>query len=709
MTTLFDSLNESQKQAASHIDGPLLILAGAGSGKTKTITTRLAYLIKEVGIAPQNTLTLTFTNKAASVMRQRALNMIERSDINPLLCTFHKFGLLFLRAHIHRLNRLSDFSVQDSDDVKGILKREIIEDEFDKKIVNKFINAISRLKNQAISALEFKNNIEKYENFFCEDYDFTEKNFKNLITYYEKYTKYLLKYNFVDFDDLLLLTNEILEQDDRFRQFQSSFYQYITVDEYQDTNFLQHKILNNLCLSHDNLCVVGDDDQSIYSWRGAKIENILNFEKEFENVKRITLEQNYRSVGVILDAANELIRNNQKRLGKNLICTQEVGEEIRVYESADERIEGEQLSSNIKNLLNKGVKAGEIAVLFRINALSRNIEKSLLEKQIPYKLLSGIKFYERQEIKDIIAYLRLIVNLDDDYSFKRIINRPLRGFGQTSLNMLELKAFEHNQPLFKSLVNLSNTGYFSVKTDNQIKNFIEGIKFLRGCKNCLEIFENFEEKIGLRAYYKEHLNDEDRLENIDSFYSDLKEQSKEGLNLIEILNNISLLSDQDNMEEKEDNVYLMSIHASKGLEFDYVFIVGLEEGIFPISTLSSDMEEERRLAYVAITRARKQLNFHYSKKRIRNGRIEFDLKKSRFLKESKIIKEEAQKQEDIEFKDKQDKSDDFKKNDLVRHKIFGVGKVISVTEHKKNEIFVSVNFSGKTRILLSTFLAKINE
>uniref|UniRef100_UPI0005B44707 ATP-dependent helicase n=2 Tax=Campylobacteraceae TaxID=72294 RepID=UPI0005B44707 len=463
---LFTGLNESQKEAASHIDGPMLILAGAGSGKTKTITTRLAYMIGEVGIPAINTLTLTFTNKAASVMKNRALSLLNSSE-NPLLCTFHKFGLLFLKLHIERLGRKNNFIIIDNDDSKKILK-ELIND--DKTSPHQILQFISHFKNESKSVQDVFNDLE-----LLKDNEIKHQALQKIAIYYQNYQEYLLKHNFVDFDDLLLLTNILLENDQNFAKEQSSFYRYITVDEYQDTNALQYKILKNLCCVHENICVVGDDDQSIYSWRGAKIENILNFQSEFSNVKLVKLEQNYRSVGMILKAANNLISHNKKRLGKTLLCTKDEGEDIQILSSDNEKIESALVAKKIKELLNSGIYAGEIAVLFRINALSRSIEEAFMKEKIPYKLLSGMRFYERLEIKDLICYLRILINPNDDLSFKRIINRPKRSIGEKALQNLEDYAQKRKISLFEALCESDGgVGIFSLKkAQNEAKKFIQ--------------------------------------------------------------------------------------------------------------------------------------------------------------------------------------------------------------------------------------------
>ncbi|EIX7172472.1 UvrD-helicase domain-containing protein [Campylobacter coli] len=682
---LFTGLNESQKEAASHIDGPMLILAGAGSGKTKTITTRLAYMIGEVGIPAINTLTLTFTNKAASVMKNRALNLLNSSE-NPLLCTFHKFGLLFLKLHIERLGRKNNFIIIDNDDSKKILK-ELIND--DKTSPHQILQFISHFKNESKSVQDVFNDLE-----LLKDNEIKHQALQKIAIYYQNYQEYLLKHNFVDFDDLLLLTNILLENDQNFAKEQSSFYRYITVDEYQDTNALQYKILKNLCCVHENICVVGDDDQSIYSWRGAKIENILNFQSEFSNVKLVKLEQNYRSVGMILKAANNLITHNKKRLGKTLLCTKDEGEDIQILSSDNEKIESALVAKKIKELLNSGIYAGEIAVLFRINALSRSIEEAFMKEKIPYKLLSGMRFYERLEIKDLICYLRILINPNDDLSFKRIINRPKRSIGEKALQNLEDYAQKRKISLFEALCESDGgVGIFSLKkAQNEAKKFIQNIYKLREYSDLKKMIENFEELFAFKEFYALQEDGDERVLNIDEFYASIKEKIKEEpqTTLEDILSEISLLSDQDGIEG--ECVYLMSVHASKGLEFDHVFIVGLEEGFFPLN--ESDIEEERRLAYVAITRAKKCLSLSIAKSRFyRGSRTELD--SSRFLEESQLTKKISINKTE----------QGYHKGDLVKHKIFGIGRVISVNKSAKEEK-LTINFGGIERIIMASFVEK---
>ncbi|ELU6600392.1 ATP-dependent helicase [Campylobacter coli] len=682
---LFTGLNESQKEAASHIDGPMLILAGAGSGKTKTITTRLAYMIGEVGIPAINTLTLTFTNKAASVMKNRALSLLNSNE-NPLLCTFHKFGLLFLKLHIEKLGRKNNFIIIDNDDSKKILK-ELIND--DKTSPHQILQFISHFKNESKSVQDVFNDLE-----LLKDNEIKHQALQKIAIYYQNYQEYLLKHNFVDFDDLLLLTNILLENDQNFAKEQSSFYRYITVDEYQDTNALQYKILKNLCCVHENICVVGDDDQSIYSWRGAKIENILNFQSEFSNVKLVKLEQNYRSVGMILKAANNLISHNKKRLGKTLLCTKDEGEDIQILSSDNEKIESALVAKKIKELLNSGIYAGEIAVLFRINALSRSIEEAFMKEKIPYKLLSGMRFYERLEIKDLICYLRILINPNDDLSFKRIINRPKRSIGEKALQNLEDYAQKRKISLFEALCESDGgVGIFSLKkAQNEAKKFIQNIYKLREYSHLKKMIENFEELFAFKEFYALQEDGDERVLNIDEFYASIKEKIKEEpqTTLEDILSEISLLSDQDGIEG--ECVYLMSVHASKGLEFDHVFIVGLEEGFFPLN--ESDIEEERRLAYVAITRAKKCLSLSIAKSRFyRGSRTELD--SSRFLEESQLTKKISINKTE----------QGYHKGDLVKHKIFGIGRVISVNKSAKEEK-LTINFGGIERIIMASFVEK---
>ena len=713
--SIFAGLNKAQQEAAAHIDGAMLILAGAGSGKTKTITTRLAYLIDEVGIPATNTLTLTFTNKAASVMRTRALNLLtHNAGQNPLLCTFHKFGLMFLRLYIERLGRKNDFVVIDTDDAKKILKNLLNDDE--KLSISTILNHISAYKNELASVEDAFKELDFIQGFEREKY-------QKIARYYKAYQEMLLRLNFVDFDDLLLLSYNILNADENFAKEQSAKYHYIMVDEYQDTNELQFQILQKLCTTHENIAVVGDDDQSIYAWRGAKIENILNFQKQFHNVKLVKLEQNYRSTSLILDAANSLIEHNKKRLGKTLISTKETGQDIELLQSYDEKDESQKVCVAIKGLLKEGIKPSEIAILYRVNALSRALEEALMKAQLPFKILSGMRFYERTEIKDIIAYLRFLLNHNDDFSLKRIINKPKRAFGETSFKKLQSKAKELNLPLFETLCALQGTKFFSAKLDKEMATFTNAIMQLSQIDDLRLLLDEFEKLIKLKDFYKDSTDGDERVRNIDEFYANVKERADKGeiASINELLNEISLQSEQDEVEG--ECVYLMSIHASKGLEFDAVFIVGLEDGFFPILSEDGDIEEERRLAYVAITRAKKRLFLSTTNSRFYRGSRSYNLETSKFLEETGVLDEnelevifEPEEMKRIKDENLSKKlgaqglkaslakgaNEPFKKGDLVKHKIFGIGRVVGAHKGK-----VGVNFGGIERTIMAEFLEKV--
>jgi len=687
MEKLLSNLNEAQREAATHIDGPMLILAGAGSGKTKTITTRLVYLIGEVGIDAANTLTLTFTNKAANEMRSRAMAMLSQSGKNysPLLCTFHKFGLLFLKLYIEKLDRKNNFVIIDTDDKKRIIKI------FESPVATAILSSeISNYKNSLLSVEEV------YKNANFSSFDKSKDNFyKQAAQIYEKYEDYLKTNNLVDFDDLLGLTYKILDENEDLAREISNRYKYIMVDEYQDTNDLQYKLLKKLCLCHENICVVGDDDQSIYGWRGAKIDNILNFKDQFKDVKIIRLEKNYRSSEAILKAANELIDHNRNRLGKKLVGTKGEGEAVNLIESFDESVEAGKIAKNIKELLSKGVQAKDIAILYRINALSRSLEDGLNKEQIAYKMVGGVKFYERAEIKDIISYLRLINNPNDDFSIRRIINRPKRGLGKVSLDKLEKIAFDGKISIYEAISNISdNDEAFSKKVKSALLEFANNLKELQESSSVFDLIDKFEAKFGVKKYYESLPDGSERAANIDEFYAVLKDQIKQNpsFDLEEFLNEITLTSEQDGISDEA--ISIMSVHASKGLEFEHLFVIGLEEGFFPLIGDGSDIEEERRLAYVAITRAKKTLSLSFANSRFYKGQ-RTRLNKSRFLSESGITHGSLVIEQ----------SNEFKKGDLVKHKIFGIGRVSAVSKIKK-EFKLTINFGGNVREIMSSFVEK---
>ncbi|WP_200763434.1 ATP-dependent helicase [Nitrosophilus alvini] len=681
MDKIFENLNEAQIEAVKKIDGPLLILAGAGSGKTKTITSRLAYLLA-AGIDPANTLTLTFTNKAAKEMRDRALSLIDNSIYPPLLCTFHKFGLLFLKFHIEEIGRKNSFVIIDTDDKKRVLKS------FEPDLpISLIASEISRYKN---SLIEPEIALEKAQ----------LPNYKKIASLYQKYQNYLKENNLVDFDDLLALTYKILDKNEDLCRDTSQRYQYIMIDEYQDTNELQYKIVKKLCCTHNNICVVGDDDQSIYGWRGANIKNILEFPNSFENTTVIKLETNYRSTEEILKAANMLIEHNRNRLGKNLKSVAGPGKKIEVYESKDETEESYKIAKKIRELLDQGADPNEIAVLFRINALSRSLEEGLNKAGVPYKLVGAIRFYERAEIKDLISYLRIIANPHDDFSLKRIINKPKRGIGKVTFEKMQKAAFLNKTPIIQYLAEANEEELISLigkKNYKTINEFIENIKYLRkiSSQSLYNFVDEIEKVFEIRKFYESLPDGFERVLNIDEFYGyfrDFIKQNPES-SLDEFLNELSLQSDQDQIDA--ETISIMSIHASKGLEFRYLFVIGMEEGFFPLIGDGSDIEEERRLGYVAITRAKEELVLSHVKSRFYKGR-RTELQKSRFLKEAGLCKGSLT----IE------KSTSFKKGDLVKHKIFGMGRVTGVSKVGR-EFKLSINFGGQKREILASFVEKI--
>ena len=680
MSSILDNLNIEQQKAAKHIDGPLLILAGAGSGKTTTIVSRLSYLINEVGILASNTLTLTFTNKAASEMRDRALSMIHPNSHPPLLCTFHKFGLILLKFHIEKLGRKNNFVIIDSEDKKRIIKQ------FNSKINASIISyEISHYKNSLLSSNQVLESAElKYD--------------KELANIYSKYETYIAENNLVDFDDLLKLPYEILENNPDIAQDISQRYKYIMVDEYQDTNELQFKFLQKLCTSHQNLCVVGDDDQSIYGWRGANIRNILEFDTFFENVKTTKLQINYRSSNQILKIANDLIKHNRNRLDKTLISANGDAEKVKLFISKNENEESYYIAKAITSLLNKGVSPSEIAILYRINALSRSIEEGLTKANIRYQMLGGIRFYDRAEIKDLISYFRLLSNIDDDFSIKRIINKPKRGIGKISLEKLENSALQNQQSIAKFIKTINDDDLKKLignKAGKGAKNFIDTILEVQAQNNEIDFIEQIELKFNIKTFYQNMPEGEDKIANIEEFYGFYRDYFKNNTraNLVEFLNEISLQSEQDNINN--ESIHIMSIHASKGLEFGHVYIIGFEEKFLPIIGETSSLEEERRLAYVAITRAKHNLTLCSASSRFYKGRRE-DLIKSRFLKETGLI----------EGSFSMEKSSEFKKGDIIKHKIFGMGRIIGIAKAGK-DYKLNINFGGNQRDILSSFVEKL--
>lgn len=687
---ILNTLNQNQLEAVKSIDGSLLILAGAGSGKTKTITTRLAYLIDEIGIDPRNTLTLTFTNKAALEMQTRAISMIDSVGIPPLLCTFHKFGLLFLKSNIHHIGRKNSFYVIDSDDVRSMLKKLDKETKGIEIPPKKIASIISNYKNSEISVEMALKNADSLSG----DSRFVEESIK-VAQIYKQYEEILLDRNVVDFDDLLLLPLDIMQRHEEIAVNLSNHYQYIMVDEFQDTNKIQYKLLKQLCISHNNLCVVGDDDQSIYSWRGANIDNILNFTKDFR-AKEIKLEDNYRSTNNILKAANYLISENKKRLGKTLKSTLGDGEEVEVLHLRDEKEEAKKVAKTISKLMQNGIEPKNIAVLFRLNALSRSLEEAFNKEKIPYVLVGTIAFYERKEIKDIISYFRVLVDLNDDISLLRIINTPKRKIGKTTIQKLQTHAKDNKSSIYQ-LFKTNNLPTLAPKLKNEIENLFKILETLQDDFEHYsfdEFINHFEEKIGFLDDLENSNDDIDRVSNVNEFFGLCKDYYKNNTNdsLLDALNELALQSEQENAEKisSENSVSCMSVHSSKGLEFDYVFIIGLEDGFFPLNKEDISLEEERRLAYVAFTRAKSKLYLCHVSSRLYFGGRNDNMKPSIFLKDSNL-----QESSKIIV----DKNEEFQKGSCVIHKILGYGRILEVNGEN-----VKVNFGGSIKVLRKSFL-----
>ncbi|MDD5051730.1 MAG: 3'-5' exonuclease [Sulfuricurvum sp.] len=682
MDKILADLNEAQRSAVEQIDGPLLILAGAGSGKTKTITSRLAYLLDQVGIPASNTLTLTFTNKAAKEMRERAMNLIAQNSYPPLLCTFHKFGLLFLKFHIHLLGRLNNFVVIDTDDKKKIIKR--INADLPTALI---ASEISRYKNSLITPEEAYAQAEL-------------TNYKHIAKIYEEYEAYLLKNNLVDFDDLLCLTYKLLDEHIDLCTQTSEKYKYIMIDEYQDTNELQLRLLQKLCSTHNNLCVVGDDDQSIYGWRGAHVRNILEFDQDFTDAMVVKLEHNYRSTQPILTVANALIEHNRSRLGKTLIATKSGGDDVQTITSNDESEESQKIAKAIKGLISSGVRPNEIAVLYRINALSRSLEEGLNRAGVAYKLVGGLRFYDRAEIKDLISYLRVITNVHDNFSLKRIINKPKRGLGKATIDKIELSAIEAGKSMFEFISTLSDShleGIVRKKSAGELHEFVAEILDLRRVaeETIYRFIDMLEERFKIKETLKGLPDEAEKIANVDEFYGLFRDYVKQNpeASLAEFLNDITLQSEQDQVEG--ESIYIMSIHASKGLEFEHLYVIGMEEGFLPLIGDGSDLEEERRLGYVAITRAKSNLTLSNVNSRFYKGR-RTDLQKSRFINEAGLCEGSLILE----------KNTSYKKGDLVRHKIFGAGRVEGVSKSGR-EFKLNINFGGNKRDILASFVEKL--
>lgn len=667
-----EELNEKQKEAVLYNDGPLLIIAGAGAGKTKTLTTKIAYLIEEKKVSPYSILAITFTNKAAKEMKDR-LFLTLGSEVKKLtVSTFHSFGLKLLRENYERLGYDRNFVIMDSDDSLTVVKKIIKDMGYDPKIYNpKAIrNKISSCKNERISP-------EEYDKFAVSDYE------RVIQEVYKKYEDKLYKNNSVDFDDLLLLPIRLFKKYPEVLERYQDLYKYILIDEYQDTNEAQYILTKLLSEKYRNITCVGDDSQSIYSFRGANYKNILNFEKDYKDAKVILLEQNYRSTSTILDAANSVIKNNKQKKDKNLWTARGVGEKIQYYRAYNEKDETGFVVHKINELINKGIDYKDIAVLYRTNAQSRVLEEEMLKENLPYRIIGSINFYSRKEIKDLLAYLRLIHNSRDNVSLLRVINTPKRGIGLKTIENLTEKADQEETSIYEAI---------SSGKELEFKNLIERLKEVSQNITLTELIDKVLDASGLKQELESEgtLEAEVRLENLEEFKSITKNfEEQEGLvSLEEFLLETSLVSDVEEYRNDPNRISLMTVHSVKGLEFNEVFVVGLEEGIFPhMNSLmeSSDVEEERRLMYVAITRAKDHLYLVNARRRTLFGKEQIN-PVSRFLSEIPTslldIKGEEEKKEEkkLEVGEMFREEDvDYQVGDFVYHETFGTGKVVEVT------------------------------
>ena len=729
-----NTLNDKQKEALLATKGPLLILAGAGSGKTKVVTSKIAYLIEELQVPSWKILAITFTNKAANEMRDRVSKLIDEDISSMWIGTFHSICVRILRKNIEKIGYSSSFTIYDRDDQITVVKEAIGELGLDRDIYKprSIVNDISNIKSEGLSPKEYID-LNK-TNFFKE----------NLGKIYEIYEKKLVSNNALDFDDLLIKTVDILRDHEDVRDFYRSKFEYIFVDEYQDTNKIQYKFIKLVAGNEPNLTVVGDNDQSIYKWRGADINNILNFHKDFPGAKIVKLEQNYRSTQKILEVANKVIENNRTRIEKNLWTSRNEGKPVVYREFPHSNEEEYGVINKIIGLHYKGEEFKDMAILYRTNAQSRGFEEALVRESIPYKIVGGLKFYDRMEVKDILAYLRAINNTDDNVSLSRIINRPKRGIGDTSLADLLDYADKNGISLYDLVTNIDKFEDLNIRARKNVRDFGSILKILKDRSEKLSIGKLFEEVL-YESGYVEDLKSQNtieaktRLENIEELHSNIMEYDREGVELAEYLNTLSLLSDVDKTSE-ESGVNLMTMHAAKGLEFSTVFLVGFEEGLFPSNRSiesEDEVEEERRLCYVGVTRACNNLFISSSRTRSMYGKLT-PAKRSRFIHEMgetiEIIEDKSRELLEIRDYNEGNKSSVNRKTkffgiekkteaskglnqttdknisvgDKVKHKIFGKGMVVQKKEKNGDyEVVISFDKKGLKRLMLSVAPIKL--
>ncbi len=727
-----DRLNNMQKKAVQKIDGPVLILAGAGSGKTTVLVNRIAYIMETKNVHPYNILAITFTNKAANEMKERVNKIIGDLSKDMWISTFHASCVRILRSHISLLGYDSGFVIYDTADTKTVMKECYKELDMDEKNypIKSVISIISKAKDQMLSPEEFFAEVKA-------DYRKTR-----IGEIYELYQKKLKANNALDFDDILFCTVKLLKENPEVLEKYRDKFKYIMVDEYQDTNNCQYEFISMLAEKHKNICVVGDDDQSIYKFRGANIQNILNFEEEFSDSEVIKLEQNYRSTEVILDAANAVIHNNTGRKDKSLWTENEKGEKIKLHIGYNERDEAIYIANQIEKGYKSGMKYADFAILYRTNAQSRMIEEMLMRSAIPYKVVGGLRFYDRKEIKDIIGYLRLIHNPNDSLSFERVINEPKRGIGKTSIEKMQEISADFDISLFEIAKNANMYANLSRSAAGLIE-FSSMILNLKKSKKTMKLTEFVEKVLNDTGYMpalilENTIESKTRIDNLGEFLSAISEYEKneENPSLEGFLEGIALVSDIDGYDEEEDVCILMTIHSAKGLEFPHVFLSGMEEGLFPsVRSMDSDedIEEERRLCYVAITRAKEQLYITCAKERTVYGKTSHQ-RKSRFLDEipleylvedgkvfaDKVVNFSTQIPKSItnvktEMMKKVTfaasaitKNIDFSVGDRVSHAKFGEGTITALQRFEKDALLEVKFDSGETKRLMAA-MAKLEK
>jgi DNA helicase II / ATP-dependent DNA helicase PcrA len=700
---LLDQLNPAQLGAVSHTEGPLLILAGAGSGKTRVLTHRISYLLDEGFAAPDEILAITFTNKAANEMKDRVALLVGPESRKMWVSTFHAFCARILRVHAEKLGYRREFTIYDSADQVRLVRRCIIELGKDPKRFNprSFHAQISAAKNLLLDASDY---LRQTEGFMAE----------NVAEVYDLYQKRLYENNAMDFDDLIMQTVALLEVFPEVRERYQRRFKYVHVDEYQDTNHAQYRLVNVLAAAHRNLCVVGDDDQSVYSFRGADIRNILDFERDYPEAKVVRLEQNYRSTRTILDAANAVVANNASRKAKELWTAGEEGERIRQFTAADDYAEARFVVSEVLRLVDSGASLKDIAVFYRTNAQSRTLEDVLVREGVPYQIVGGVRFYERAEIKDLMAYLSVISNRNDSVSLERIINVPKRGLGATSVARLSEHAQCNGISLYDALAEAGEAGLTgkALRACAQVRDFFEGWRVAAREVAPSEMVEAVLDESGYKAELEAEntVEAESRLENLAELVNAAAEYERVAdpleATLDGFLQEQALFSEADRLTG-EGRVTLMTLHNAKGLEYNHVFVVGMEEGTFPHarSMDEQNLEEERRLCYVGITRARKTLTLSYARVRSTYGEREYQMP-SRFLSE---IPERLKAGTVLGGRPRRDgwggasrgrepegaAPADYSAGERVRHAKFGVGEIVEAQKGR-----VVVRFGSEERIFV---------